>query len=741
MKILHLKSSAREFKQHLPNMPNLWVFGLYLALSCLYTYPQVMYLGTKIINYTSKPWQHDWWYSVWALHFGPDILSHLATFDLTYIKVFYPLGMPIGYYSQLIFATLASYPLTQIFSLEVASNVLIIISLAASGYTSYLLAAYLLGSRGFALIAGWIFLSSPIMIAQASSHLLLLTTAWSIPLYILFLIKTTENPKVRNTLFLSCSAIVLTLGYLQYLNMLFIFTLLFLVMQFLRKKLYKRQIIHLSLSFVIYLPSLIVVVPILLDPGYDYLSVTLSQITYQSVDLLGLFLPDRNQILFGSVVQEIRDLMRNNPVLHSAYIGWIVIFLSFIGLLAKKHYHYFFLCMALLFSILSLGPTLHIAGDYKHFLDLSYHLPYVVYYKILNPFVLSDCSIFFILAMICWSVTACFGLQYIHNKINNFRLKKILIGTACILLLIDFFPKPHDMLDIPTTEPYRIVANDQNNFSVLHLPYRMDQIINLYFQTKHEKNMLNAGYPRRLSETYHTFANNFPVMDVFRRMETENLNTDSVAASDSEVFQWFFDLQYIFVHKGYLPEGGRAARKLLTELFPLRSIHEDDHLQIFQLGPPPSEKKMDILPLHFDFDGYHFPALQTGWSKPEEHNQLTWQWSNSPQSKLLFKAPASDSLEITYRVQPAPHLDKQQRMKIYFDEHMITEQGLQPGYHQYQVVIPGHLVHAGHHSLVFEYAHTLQPCLHTQSTDCRNLGVAFDNLNIHIFDGNGTGAE
>jgi hypothetical protein len=519
--------------------------------------------------------------------------------------------------------------------------------------------------------------------------------------------------------------------------MLFIFTILFLVVQLLRKKMTQKRILYLFLSFLIYTPSLIVIVPILLDPGYDYLSVKLGQIAYESVDLLALIIPDKNSLLLSSFVQGTREQMLNNPILHSTYIGWIVILLSFIGLLAKRSNQFFFLCMALLFSVLALGPSLHISGEQKELFDSLYYMPYILYYTIFKPFVLVDCSIFCILSMLCWSITACFGLQYIQHYFANSPLRKICLSTVCVMLLLDFLPKPHDMLDIPSTAAFSIVHNNDQNSAVLHLPYRMDQIINLYFQTKHEQNMLNAGYPRRLSETYHTFANNFPVMNILRRMETENLNPDMPVGPNAKIFQWFFDLEYIFVHKNYLPERGRTAHRILTKLFPVRSIYDDEHLQIFQLETPPSEKEMDILPLHFDFDGHHFQALQAGWSKPEEHNQLTWQWSNSPQSKLLFKVPASDSLEITYRVQPVPHLDKQQRIKIYFDGHMITEQDLQPGYHRYKVIIPAHLVHAGHHSLVFDYAHTLQPCLHSQSTDCRNLGVAFDKLRINIFEESG----
>ncbi len=684
------------------------------------------------------PWQHDWWFAVWSLHFAPDILSHLAELNLTYLKVFYPLGMPIGSATQLIFASLASYPLLQLFSLEVASNLLIILSLAASGCTSYMLASYILGSRWLGLIAGWIFMSSPVMVAQASSHLLLLTTLWAIPLYILYLLKTIEHPSLRHTILLSCSAIVLCFGFLYYLNMLFIFTVILIGIQLLRKRLNKTNILHLLAAFLLFCPALVVTLPMLLDPVQDYLSVSLNQINFESVDLLGLLLPDRNHFVFGAFVEEIRAPMHNNHILHSVYIGWIVVFLSIIGLLARNYYQYLFLGMAILFTLLSLGPSLHIAGEIKTFpgwIDTIYYMPYMLYHKLFEPFVISDCSMFCIPGMLCWSIAAGFGLKHIKNKISHQAWRKILLSTACLLLLLDFLPKPHDMLDIPQADAYSLIADDRQNSSVLLLPYRLDQIINLYYQTKHEKNMLNPGYPRRLGPEHRRYAENFETMNILKQIGSGNMPKDQkVSRSRAEMFRWFFDLEYIILQKQYLPEDAQNAHDLLQELFDARLIHEDEQINIYKLIPAPVQDRQNILPIMINFDGHDTPVLKTGWSRPEQQDQSTWQWSNRPQSRLLFKVPGSSPLEVTYRAKPRAQAANNQKITIQFNDFPIKEQKLKPGFHEYQFLIPEHLVLQGHHSLIFQYSFADKSGSAAQGNAEQSPAVAFEQLSIQAQD-------
>ncbi len=729
-RIIHVR---REFFRDRILFRALGIGLFYLLLSCIYTYPLVLHLGTKTINYTGKPWQHDWWYSAWVVQYGADILSHLSQLDLIYTKVFYPLGLSIGQATQIIATTILSLPLLQWVSLEATCNVLIIISLAASGVTSYILALHVLGSRWIALLTGWIFLSSPVMIAQASSHLILLSTLWAIPLYIVFLLKTIEDPKYTTTICLSLSAAILSLGFLYFLNMLFLFTAMYIVMCGVQKRLSKKNILHLVVSFTLYSPVLLVFIPFFMGTSQEYLTVSLEQVMFESVDLLGLILPDRNNIIFGSSVEHIREPMLNNPILHSVYVGWAVLVMSLLGVvLRKKDKNYlFFLFTAVIFTLLSLGPVIHITGDVlslPEWMELDYYLPYMLYYKSFYPFVISDCSMFCILSMLFWSICAGFGIKYINDKLF-IKKRKMLIAFCILFIFVDFFPKPHRMVDVPSTEAYNIFDSEERDFSVLHLPYRLDKIVYLYHQAKHNKNMLNAGYPRRLSKDHRRYAENFEIMKILKQAGTKDLEMNkTVSGAEAEMFCWFFDLKHIVVHKEYIPQEGRQVKDWLDSLLTVDLVYQNEHVQVYETHYSSKGLRPEDLPLCIDFDGHDAPLLMTGWSKPRGQGSDEWQSMNGSQAHIVIKINSPSVLGVRYRVRTGCLPQGHQEIRLYFNDVRVIDQSLESGVHEYEAVIPKDVVQAGHNTITFVRPDNLQEDFKSRNNQCNGPGLAFEQL-------------
>ena len=710
-------------------------FGFFFALSIFNTYPLILSLESTILNYTSYPWQHDWWFNSWVIFHGVEIIQRLASGSFFYDSAFYPLGTPISLYGQLFFATCAAQTLLQLFPLPVAMNLLILLSLSAAGYTALILGRHILKNDLFGLIVGGIFCSSPILIAQAKSHLIVLTTIFAIPLYILFLMKTTENPTFKNALSLSAAAIVLTFGYLYFLNMLFVFTLLFLILKAIERKIGRAQIKFYILALLFFLPFVALVFLLFIHGSGLTIGVSLPQVRFESIDLFALFLPDLDHPFFGALVEGTRGRFLNNPILHSAYVGVSILILSFIALKSDFSSTKLWILSATLFTLLSLGPVIHCGGVPISF-GLSPetgYMPYALYYWLFKPLVISDCSMFFILSMLFWSILAAFGIKSCVMDARGKMRVTVLIGILC-LVSFDFVSIPHTLLKIPDSKGLETIRDDPEDVSVLHLPYANDMIIYSYYQLLHGKKMLNPPYPRRLENDFLHYGDNFPTFLQLKRMtgnsETPKTPIDLQAAS---AFQSFFNLKYIIIHKSLLPqkEKERALRGFIARAFHPVFLFEDSSLLVFQLPPVSfTEEKTDRL--RIEFNGHDQNALLSCWSPPERTDSgETFRWSNGKQSELIFKTVHPQDVILRCTVFPfLPPNEQNQTLQVFVNGNPVETRPLQKGKQTCDFHIPASFLHRGHNRLLFSYGYALSPLEAGLSADPRTLAVAFDSVEI-----------
>ena len=707
-------------------------FGFFFALSVFNTYPLILSLESTILNYTSYPWQHDWWFNSWLIFHEVEIIQRLASGSFFYDAVFYPLGTPISLYGQAFFATCAAQPLLQLFPLPVAMNLLILLSLSAAGYTAFLLGRHILKNDLFGLIVGTIFCSSPILIAQAKSHLVILTTIFVIPMYILFLVKTTEDPTFKNALFLSVAAIVLTFGYLYFLNMLFVFTLLFLILKTIEKKIGWAQIKYYILSLLLFLPFVALLFPLFIHGSGMTIGVSLSQVRFESIDLFALFLPDVDHPFFGALVQGIRGRFLNNPILHSAYVGVSILILSFIALKSDFSSTKLWILSATLFTLLSLGPVIHCTGEPISFglpPEMGY-MPYALYHWLFKPLVISDCSMFFILSMLFWSILAAFGIKAWVTDARGKTRVILLIGIVCFVSL-DFLGIPHPLLRIPGSSAFETIINDREEVSVLHLPYANDMIIYSYFQCLHGKKMLNPAYPRRLENDFLHYGDNFPTFVRLKQMEA--LSAHSVSRSDLEAaadFQSFFNLKYIVIHKTLLQQKEKveALRDFIVNTFNAVIVFEDRCLLVLELNAVSSAKKLEMIAKRIDFDGRERNMILSGWSYSEKNDSgRTYRWANREQSEMIVKTADPEDTVMRCTIAPfmAPDGPKQS-LRVLLNGRLLEMVTMSEGWQTHDFHIPASFLRQGHNRFTFSYGYALSPLEKGLSADPRPLAVAFD---------------
>lgn len=98
------------------------------------------------------------------------------------------------------FVELLSVPLQWVTSLTVAYNLLSLMALGLSGFGAFLLGHYVTGSRGAAVVAGFLFEGSNYLYAELVAGSVEVAFACWLPLYLLFFLRMQETRRVRDLL-------------------------------------------------------------------------------------------------------------------------------------------------------------------------------------------------------------------------------------------------------------------------------------------------------------------------------------------------------------------------------------------------------------------------------------------------------------------------------------------------------------------------------------------------------------
>jgi hypothetical protein len=117
--------------------------------------------------------------------------------------LFYPRGVDLRYFSLIMFPLLLSLPLVYLVGLIAAYNFLILLSLAAAGYGTFLLVQYLTKDGRVAFVSSMVFAFCAYHLTRSLEHLFLVASAVCLPLYVLFLIKALRQRGASNVLLAS----------------------------------------------------------------------------------------------------------------------------------------------------------------------------------------------------------------------------------------------------------------------------------------------------------------------------------------------------------------------------------------------------------------------------------------------------------------------------------------------------------------------------------------------------------
>ncbi len=592
-----LNQERAEASQNWPTIrPHLLALLGYLALTCLFTYPLLFRFGEQLIGRGDLI---DLWQSYWNFWWVKTALLNLKTNPFHTPYLYHPWGANLYFHTLNILNGLLALPFQLLFGPTVAYNALVVVGFTLGGYCAFLLADHLIKNKPAAFVAGMIFTFSPFHLWHASGRMQLVHLQW-LPLYILFLLRTLERRSVKSALLASLSLLLTSLTDWYYVLYLLLFTALALA-YYLWKEGHGRAIkemlgsVALIMGFFLLLasPILIPMMRETRDQGYMFPSYAYT--VRFSADLLSFFIPSSTHFLWGGKVEAWRAAFPGGW--NENFIGYTVLFLAILSLFAppRKRIGLWF-TSSLLFSLLALGPLLHLDGRKVSIIPL----PYALLYRFLPLLAISRYPArMSVMVMLSLSMMAGQALSWAMSKVSAFmaparRTSGVLALLAGGLVALEFLTVPFPMAELPSIPPfYQTLAAAPPGQGVLDIPIDAEMglrpALYLFYQTVHHQPIF-GGYLARTPP--------YPLADnpAFQRYmvfpEASQMKGPGSAGEDLEAFRRF-GFRYIILHKDLLPPDeerrGKITRALRAALGDIPPIYEDQEVAIYEVegaSPP-----------------------------------------------------------------------------------------------------------------------------------------------------------
>ncbi len=464
-------------------------FIFYFICFCLLTFPLILKFSTHVFgNY------YDGLKNIWNLWWINKSITQLqqSPFYTTYLH--YPHGTSLVGHTLNPFNGLISIVLLKFMTLIQTYNFIVIFSFTISGLTMFILAYYITKSYLASILAGAIFTFSSYHFAHTQAgHLNLVSLEW-IPLFILFWFKLFTKPQIVTAI---ASAIILLAiilcDYYYFFYSIIIGCIIFIWFATINHEpfffLKRRYLIPLStFFFTCFVTTGPLIASLIFLNLTDPLSGSHLAKTY-SLDLLTLIIPG-GFWRYSHLTKSYWTCLPGNIGESSVYIGMSVIsfvilvwvFKRFIIIQTLKLWYF----ILILFSVMSLGPVLHIWGKEISFIKLPYGL-----FENIFPFIkLSGVPVrMMIITTLAASIICAIGIRFLFRVSGVYQFVTLLLIT---ILFIEYLPRQIHPAKIPVPEYIEILKGQPDNKGIIDIidnpPFAM------FYQTIHEKPI---SFPKR----------------------------------------------------------------------------------------------------------------------------------------------------------------------------------------------------------------------------------------------------
>ena len=466
-----------------------WAILGYALLTVILTWPSAANFSRSVAGFKGlDSLQYTW--SLWWSGYSWGELGHSPA-EVTHL--YHPWGGEHPLLDVTPLLDWLAFPMFGRLSPTEVYNALFLASFVLSGVSMYLLALDVTGRPLPAFYAGAIYAFFPNRMGHALSGHLTQLAAWWFPLYLLYLLRTFDEPSWRNAVlggvFLALSLYV---ALVQTAYFVVPATLLVVVYGLIaRRKVLRRR--HVAAGAVLFgLAALLVAPkygPFIWRASQQGVEYDAPGVIDHSADGLAFLLPPPQHPFWGRAIERVTAMSRlfpePNELEHTTFLGWTPLLLGLLALERRQKNSGLWLLVLLVSLWLSLGPVLRIGGRITGLAQ-----PYSLLAKL--PFYRwgRTPERFNELTMFCLALLAAQGLASL--AVSRVAMASIIALTLTEMMVLWPFPTG-------TPEPPDMLASwASQDGAVLNLPVSKRQIGNLamYYQTVHHRPIV-GGYIHR----------------------------------------------------------------------------------------------------------------------------------------------------------------------------------------------------------------------------------------------------
>jgi len=719
--VTSLKKRIVEIKKYL------LILFLYALITTLLTYPVLFTIGNAI------PGQSDVYNSLYVLWH-----THLAVFTnqttLTHnFMLFWPDGIPRMAFGSA-FNQILAVILLQFLSLTTTYTLLWLLTFVIGAFGAYLLVDYLTRSSVAAFIAGIAFAFSPFHFVHAMGHQGAATIQW-IPFCALFLMMMFRENNLKYSVLAGIFCILVGMSDLQYLVFMGIFVGLLFLVEVCTKEIRQPSDISENIKNILkkyLLFGLIVcigILPLVSDDiavatsSSNYLKPSPGEAALYSADLFSFFLPSVQHPVFNSITKPINHNFSGNWSENTTFIGYTILVLSLYALwkLRKQIEVKFWLLSAVVFSIFSLGPILHINGKTIFTVfntSTTIPLPYAILSQVV-PFLENSRTPgrIFVFASLAFAVLAGYGIAELL-RVSSTR-KNLLPVLVCGLIVFEFLSIPVMMSSVDQPVFYKNISLDNTTYALLEIPATLMYGAGMkieYYQTIHGKPIV-GGQAGRMPADARNFEKSTPFIReiTFLDKSQKDIVNQNITGVGNSILQ-HYNIRYVILHKDFLSHDQlQAAESLLAQWCnpPLPKVYEDKRLVVYEQNRTAQN--------------HPFVILGTGWNEIENLSggtPMRWMKSNAT---LIFYSDQNRSAMMSMQVSSFYH---PRTLNISVEEQHIVETTVLTRFTT--ITLPVDL-HKGENILnlqVEEGCDQPNAITNLKSSDKRCLNIAVKNITV-----------
>lgn len=552
--------------------------GIYAAVVLLMTWPAALQLEQYLIGNNIDNWifyWNDWWLRQ-AITGGQD------WFYTPYL--FYPTGTSLLTHSHSFLNSLLAFLLTPLAGSVAAYNLTLLFGLWVGAVGMFLLIREITQQPLAALGAGFVFSFAPYHLTKVLSHMNLGSIHWW-PFYILFLRRLLQRKRGRDAAAAGLFAALTLWSGWQLAVLLGLWTLLYLAWQG-RQVLDRRLLGQLTLLGIV---TVLVCLP-LLGPIVGNLSaladtaVLFDEGTDQQTDLLAYWIPPTYHPFWGEEMVTFYERFVANRA-SMPYWGYGALVLALLALWKRRSAAGFWAMSAAVWLLLAAGSVLRWNGMVYEQIPLPYK-----WLGTLFPIsTIRSPDRFNLLLVLSVAVLAGLGLAYLVQK-RRWWTAGLLTG----LVVVEYLIHPLPAWELPPGSPFfDQMAADTAAYGVVSYPmgYSLSKLW-LYYQTLHEKPMVEGHVSRYTADTYAFIAQHPLLQALYQTAERPRYISPTaipppaspLTALGPALRQLQADgIRYLLVHYAYATESDLAH---FQESLPLVPVYRDGTLAVYDVTRP-----------------------------------------------------------------------------------------------------------------------------------------------------------